>query len=110
MNTHEQPWFVAKTVYYNKKLDVYEERLVLHRATSFDEAWKKNDEEIDAYCKAQNEIDSPVELVKTIEIYHLFDAKLQSGTELFSSMRRVQGSRSTYIKNAYEKGMNYKIA
>lgn len=105
---NDEPWYAAKTVYYHKTSNVYEERVVLHKAKDWDDAWDKNNAEVQEYIQSQEDIDSPIELVKTIEIYHLFDERIKSGSEVFSSMRRIHGSRSEYIKIAYEKGMNYR--
>jgi hypothetical protein len=43
----------CKTVYYYKDENVYEERIVIHRAVNFEEAWKKNEKEVSDYIKNQ---------------------------------------------------------
>ena len=108
MKNDIEPWYAAKTVYYYLNEDVYEERIVLHRASGFEEAWDKNEKEVSLYTKGLQDIDVSVERIKTVEIYHMFDVRLKSGMEVFSSMRRVHKKHDEYIRQAYEEGMDYK--
>lgn len=54
-------------------------------------------------------IDSPVEVIKAVEIFHLSDERLKPGTEVFSSIRRVNKNQEAYMRSAYEEGLNARI-
>lgn len=109
MSQKNEPWYAAKSVYYYIEEDLYEERIVIHKATGFDDAWEKNEKETRKYIREMNEIGVKLELVKTIEIFHIFEDRIKNGSEVFSSMRETEKSRAAYIKSTYTDGLRAKF-
>lgn len=103
-----EPWFAAKSVFYDSGNNLYEERIVLHHAKDFNDAFKKSDKEVEEYVKSQNDNGSKIEFVKTVEIFHIFDERLEDGTELFSSLRHTTSDQKTYINDVYMSGLNWR--
>lgn len=107
-NTEHEPWYAAKTIFYSPGNDLYEERVVLHEAKNWDEAFAKSEKEAREYVKEQKSIGVDTEIVKMINVYHLYDSKISSGTEIFSSLRKTNLSKEDYIRTAYEDGMDWR--
>lgn len=101
-------WFSVKTVYrvvaegeptrpdaeFDPSLDLLEERVVLVRAGSYDEAIERAEKEAAAYeSRHTNPYGQQVlyRYLGAAEAFELFDSELGEGTELYSQTRLVPG-------------------
>ncbi len=83
-------WFSAKCIFSwkdreTKKIKGYEERIILLKSISFDEAIKKAESDAEKYNDyISNTI---VEYVGFIDVFELFDEKIKDFTEVYSIVR-----------------------
>jgi hypothetical protein len=99
-------WFGARTIYRvensntvtsNNKL--YEERVVLITANSFDEAITKAEKEAEVY--ASNTDMTYLGFVNVFELYH---NKIEDGTEVYSLMRESELEADAYLDRFFDTG------
>ena len=104
MNPKE--WYGARTIYqhYTKKKiaknKLYEERIVLIKANSFDDAITKAEKEAEKYSKEN----SSSKFLGYVNVYKLVDGKLRNYTEVYSLMRDSTLSEEPYIDNFFDTG------
>jgi hypothetical protein len=102
--TSTPEWFAAKTVCRHerdsdgKRGTLFEERVVLLRATDFDDAIAKGEIEVQEYCRGLRE----VAYVEYINVYRLEADTIGDGTEVFSLMRESKLSDSDYLDHFYD--------
>ena len=98
-----QPWYGAKCIFLHKDKgcgprQMYEERIILVRATSFDKAIKKAEKEAKHYCKALGNC----VYTEFVDVFHLFDNKIKKGTEIYSRMRESDLDINEYLDYFYD--------
>lgn len=104
----EWEWYAVKVLYkcnisgnpspetidenYSNTHRTFEESIILVKAPSFEQAYEIAEKEVKwAEMDYLNPYDETVEwkFVESIDCFHLFDKKLQTGTELYSRFLRV---------------------
>lgn len=90
---HERPWYGARSLFFDKSNSIYEERIILIRATSKDEALSKAKTEAEEYAN-----NAEVEYVGFSDVFQLFDESLKDGVEVFSTLRRGSLKAEDYVK------------
>ena len=86
----DEPWYSARCLFELLQPEgsicprrVYEERIVLIRATSFDDALRQAEAEAREYAAGTD----GVRYLEHVDVFHLFDDEIVSGTELYSLFR-----------------------
>ena len=83
-----EPWYTVKCLFYHPTRRsagddfLYEERVTLWRAESFQEAHGLAEEEARQYAE-----EAKCVFVKSTDSFHLFDQEVGSGVEVYSAMR-----------------------
>lgn len=99
-------WFSAKTIYKHHRVEdgtakiVFEERVVLFQATSFDDAIAQAEIEAREYCGGSSE----TVYLEFIDVYHLFDASVGHRAEVYSLMRESALPDTEYLDTFYDTG------
>lgn len=103
METKE--WYGAKTVYsvnYKKRknvMNLYEERVVLVKATSFDEALLEAEKEANYYAD-----ENDMKYLEYVNVFKLYDETIKDKTEVFSLMRDSKLAPDKYIDKYFDTG------
>ena len=86
----DEPWYSARCLFVHENTPseispprVYEERIILIRATSFEDAIAQAETEAREYAASTD----GVRYLGHVDVFHLFDDELVSGTELYSVLR-----------------------
>ncbi|MBK6018273.1 hypothetical protein JHN45_45255 [Streptomyces sp. MBT53] len=95
----EQSWYGVRCVFRNRELGVYEERVTLWRAASFDEAIGRGESEAREYCA---DLDG-VEFTDFAEAYRM-DDEPGEGAEVFSLMRESELPVGEYVERFFDTG------
>lgn len=100
---HPEPWYAVRCVFRWKSPKaerpgclIYEERIVVVRAHSFEEAHERGEAEAQEYAA-----DGDMELLEFSEVFHLFDRKITDRTEVFSKLRESPLSPDEYIERFF---------
>ncbi|GBG03943.1 hypothetical protein AZSI13_32700 [Azospira sp. I13] len=103
-----EPWYAAKCVFRHTQLSakqeegwVYEERIVLFRASDEDDAIAKAEEEASQYAT------DGTEYLGFVEVFHLFAESLEDKAEVFSSMRSSKLAPSEYLDHFVDTGAEH---
>lgn len=101
-----EPWYAVRCVFRWKSPKaerpgclVYEERIVLVRADSFEEAHQRGEAEAREYAA-----DGDMELLDHSEVFHLFDRKITDRTEVFSNLRESPLPPEEYVQRYFSTG------
>ncbi len=78
---------------------IYEERIIVLRAVSLEEAIEKGEAEARKYISG-----SGIRCTGFIDVFHLFGPKLRDGTEVYSLMRESALPIDTYLNQFYDDG------
>jgi len=106
MTPNDEPWYTARCIFHHPALRgedgaaVYEERFVLFRAESGEEAVRMAEEEARAYGIHT----AGIEYVKLIDVFHLFDDQVGAGSEVYSQMRTSHLDACEYIDRYFDTG------
>ncbi len=107
-NTMEiKGWYGAKTLYEVKSSSIeannklYEERVVLIKAVSFEDAIRKAEEEAFDYAND----DSGFVYLGFVNAFKLVDEKIRDKTEVFSLMRESNLKPKKYIDRYFDTGL-----
>lgn len=97
-------WYAARTVYNcypNKKSKkkIYEERVVLFVAKSFNNAIKKAEKEADEYSNANQ-----MKYLGFVNVFKLFEQSITNGTEVYSLMRESKLNGRKYLNSFFDTG------
>jgi hypothetical protein len=76
--------------------NIYEERIVVVRAKSHEDALRQGEAEADAYVG-----NGSGRRLHLIESYELFDTKLKLGVEIFSHLRGSQLNKESYLRSYF---------
>jgi hypothetical protein len=104
-------WYAARCIFRHgtlkgtaRRKHVYEERIVLLRAGSDNEAIKLA--ELDARKYAGQ--DAGITYLHYVETYHLFAASIRSGAEVFSLLRSSNRSAAGFLSRYYDDGSEHR--
>ncbi len=93
-------WYTVKGLFrwYFKdgETSQFEERIILIKASSFDDALDKAEIEAKEYCEEYSKANYSIESLKKFSAFELFD-EIESGTEVFSKKINSLDSK-TYLK------------
>lgn len=103
----EKVWYGAKTIYQVLGLasdgtndnKLYEERVVILRAASFDDAIDKAEKEAGNYA-AEREM----KYLGFVSVFKLFDEEIADGAEVYSLMRESELDANAYLDRFYDDG------
>jgi len=93
-----EPWYSVKALFsHDDKL--MEERIIVIKATSFEEA--KNKARVEAQDHLEG-ISDTTRFIAIVDIYHLFSEEIEEDTEVYSHMTEFNGDIQKYIETRYE--------
>ncbi|MBI1346623.1 DUF4288 domain-containing protein [bacterium] len=104
-----EPWYSARCVFLLQPISqdhsehLYEERVVLLRAETFDEAFEKAEKEAKDYIAGD-----PKSRVLFVEVYHLFERKIGDKVEIFSLIRDSPLSPQDYVSQFFDTGKEHR--
>ena len=104
-NMTTKEWYTAKTIYsVNQKtvkdaMKLYEERVVLIKATSFDEAILVAEKEANNYADKND-----MKYLKYVNVFKLYEKRIKHKTEVFSLMRHSKLAPNKYIDKHFDTG------
>ena len=99
-------WYSAKTIYKTHTVEdgrpttVFEERVVLFRATDSDDTIAKAEAEAAEYCRTS----CGTEYLGFLDVYHVGDEAIGHGKEVYSLMRNSDLSNKDYLAHFYDDG------
>lgn len=108
-DNNSEPWYSARCVFLIKaagdqnRTNSYEERIILLRADTFDEAFAKAEEEAKEYI-----MDDSESQLLFVEVYHLFERKISDQSEIFSLIRDSSLSPEDYVRQHFNTGHEYR--
>lgn len=101
-----EPWYAVRCVFRWKSpkaeqpgCSIYEERIVVVRAHSFEEAHERGEAEAREYAA-----DGDMDLLEFSEVFHLFDRKITDRTEVFSNLRESPLPPDEYVERFFSTG------
>jgi hypothetical protein len=103
---NEEPWYSARCIFRHtayspeRGREVYEERIVLFRAESADDAIRRAEEDAMRYEQETN----GVEYLGYCMTYHLFECSVGDGSEVFSLIRESDLDSGEYISRFFDTG------
>jgi hypothetical protein len=101
----DEPWYGAKCVFLHTEIEsapgqVYEERVILVRAESFDDAISRAEVMAEEYAR---DVDG-CSYTGFIDVFHIYDEDIGHGSEVYSLMRTSDLSREEYLNRFYDTG------
>ncbi len=101
-------WYGAKTIYLvntdspgkNKSQKLYEERIIVLKARSFDDAIQKAEEEALVYADEA----SGFKYLGYVNVFKLYNGEIEDKTEVFSLMRTSKLNSKKYIDKHFDTG------
>ena len=103
MDNMDEPWYSVRCIFRHQKRhdmvksNLYEERITLWRAHSFDEAIELAEKEAFKYAE-----DCECEYLGFAQAYHLYEENIESGSEIFSLMREHNYSPKKYLDRYFD--------
>ena len=104
MRQPARAWYAARCIFRHPRVrpmahrrHLYEERLLLLRAASAEEAMRLAEREASAYAAATD-----AEYLGFVETFQLFERGLASGMEVFSLMRSSSRAPRAFISRYYD--------
>jgi hypothetical protein len=102
---NDEPWYGAKCVFLHTEIEsspgqVYEERVIIVRAESSDDAISRAEIMAGEYAK---DVDS-CSYTGFIDIFHIYDEDIGDGSEVYSLMRTSDLSKDEYLNRFYDTG------
>lgn len=101
----EVAWYSVRCVFkMQKRLNgakrhLYEERITIWRATSFEDAIERSEREAAAYAESTGS-----EYTGLAQVFHLYPARLSPGSEVFSLMRESNLTPEKYLDRFFDTG------
>ena len=101
----DEPWYGAKCIFRHSDLKgedghVYEERVVLIKAESEDEAIERAEKEAKEYAEAVE----ACSYLGFVNVFHIYDEDLKDGTEVYSLMRDSKLGKKKYLTRFFDTG------
>jgi hypothetical protein len=104
-------WYAARCLFSHSVLSgkarrkhVYEERVVLLRANTDNDAIRQAEREARKYARSG----MGISYLGYVETYHLFAASIRSGTEVFSLMRSSNLRAEPFLSRYYDDGSEHR--
>ena len=103
---NNDPWYSAKCIFYHQGLKdesgnpIYEERIVLLRADSFEQAIELAEEDAEQYAA---DLEDCI-YSGFVDVYHLYDGEVGHGSEVYSLMRSSSLGIEDYLSTFYDTG------
>ncbi|MBL8851046.1 MAG: DUF4288 domain-containing protein [Planctomycetaceae bacterium] len=98
----DEPWYSARCLFVINAPEgsirprrVYEERIVLFRAADFEDALRQAEDEARRYAASLE----GCRYLEHVDVFHLFDDELVSGTELYSLFRNGDPDPEAFVEN-----------
>lgn len=104
MRKNAEPWYAVKSVFYHRLPAKYEERIVLFRAASFEEAECKAEEESKEYALSLEGVD----YIEWVDVFHLFDERIGDKVEVYSRLTASELEPAQYVAAKYYDGKTHK--
>lgn len=99
-----EPWYSARCIFRHRASAPlpasYEERIVLLKADDFDDAVRRAEEDARMYADSLED----VEILLSIDVYHLFVDSVGDATEVFSLIRDSDLGPDEYISRFFQTG------
>jgi hypothetical protein len=101
-----EPWYAVKCLFLHKDLkrrngkNNFEERILLVKALSFEEAIAKAENEAADYCKVLEN----VEYLNFCNAFHLFESRIKDKTEVYSLITASDLNKEEYIEKYHDTG------
>lgn len=98
-----EPWYSVRCLFRHKlrpdmaKNNLYEERITLWKSASFEKAIELAEREAEEYAD-----NNECQYLGLAQAYHLFDKKIQDGSEVFSLMREHNYSPKKYLDRYFD--------
>jgi hypothetical protein len=99
----ELRWYGVRCLFRHGD-DLYEERITLWRAGTFDQAIEHAEAEAAEYSRDVSDSDSPTEYIRLAQAYVLDDEPGTNGAEVFSLIRGSDLAPRDYIDRYFETG------
>jgi hypothetical protein len=101
----DEPWFGAKCIFLHTEIrscpgQVYEERVLLVRAGSFNEAVSRAEVMAEEYAK---DVDG-CSYTGFVDVFHIYDENIGDGAEVYSQMRMSDLGKDEYLNRFYDTG------
>ena len=101
----QEPWYGAKCIFLHTNIEslpgrVYEERIILVKATSVDEAISQAEQEAQNYAQDSG----GCTYTGFIDVFHIFSEQIGDSTEIYSLMRRSDLNVKDYLDHFYDTG------
>ncbi len=100
-------WYGARTIYkldrYSSESDsayLYEERIVVIKATSFDDAIAQAEKEVTNYAAAG----SGITYLGFVNVYKIVDDSITNNTEVYSLVRESRLGSNDYLDRFFDTG------
>lgn len=93
----KQPWYAVKSIFYHHLPNKYEERIVLFKATGFEDAETKAEQESKVYAQTLDDVD----YIEWVDIFHLFDENVGDKVEVYSRLTASDLQPTQYIQEKY---------
>ncbi|NNN21696.1 MAG: hypothetical protein HKL80_06825 [Acidimicrobiales bacterium] len=94
----DSDWYSVRCIFYWIEEDLYEERITLWKATSFDEAIELAEKEANEYSEGW------ALYLLMAQCYHLFAKDIESGAEIFSLCRSSDLEYGEYLDQFFDTG------
>ena len=106
MNFEHEPWYGVRCIFSHGVVDdgartLFEERIVLVRAESFDEAISKAEAEAENYAA---DLGGETQYLGEADAYHLALSEIVEGSEIFSLMRTSELGPKDYVSRFFQTG------
>lgn len=103
---NDEPWYGAKCIFLHTQIEgcpgqVYEERVVLTKATSLDDAIQR----AESLAKEYASDCGGCSYTGFINVFHIYDENIGDGSEVYSLMRTSELSTNAYLDQFYDTGM-----
>ena len=106
MNDSQEPWFAARCIFCHLLAGTettFEERIVLLRAASEEDAFRLAEEDAGEYAAG---LEGCV-YTGFVDLFHLFETEVGHRTEVFSLMRSSDLSEQEYLNRYYNTGLEH---
>lgn len=107
---NREPWYAARSVFRWLHVtpdfpghEIYEERIVLIQATSFEDAFRRAEVEAREYSSGME-----MEFMEVVDVYHLFERKLGDRVEVFSLLRESTLPAKEYVRSFFQTGHEHR--
>ncbi len=102
-----EEWYGAKAIFLLEKdnadneTHLYEERVIVLKASSFEQAISGAEKEALEYADA----DSGIKYIGYVNVFKLFEDTIAEGTEVFSLIRKSNLNEKDYLNTFFDTGL-----